>query len=161
MKLNRNRINLVFTTEQTAEIDAAVSDLETALVTMEAATTKERRELVKLGPKSREFAELALTVAKDHPTLLPVGLDVPALERDAAVYAHLQTVRVRLEALLTRVTDTCMFAGSDWMNGAHTVYRALRAHGEGSGLDLVIQDLSRRFKKTTPVTPPEEPPAGA
>src|SRR5690606_28651406 len=96
MKLNTNRINLVFTTEQTAEIDAAVTDLETALVSMEAATPKERRDLVKLGPKSREFAELALNVARDHTALLPAGLDLPALERDAAVYAHLQAVRVRL-----------------------------------------------------------------
>ncbi|MGV3533613.1 MAG: hypothetical protein ACO1QR_14695 [Chthoniobacteraceae bacterium] len=160
MKLNTNRINLVFTAEQTAEIDAAVTDLEAALVAMEAATPKERRDLVKLGPKSREFAELALTVARDHTALLPAGLDLPALERDAAVYAHLQAVRVRLEAVLTRVSDTCMFAGSDWMNGALTVYRALRAHGEGSGLDEVIRDLSRRFKKAS-VPPPEEPPTGA
>jgi hypothetical protein len=160
MKLNSNRINLVFTAEQTTAINAAVSDLEATLVSMEAATPKERRDLVKLGPRSREFAELALTVARDHTSLLPAGLDLPALERDAAAYVHLQAVRVRLEALLTRVSDTCMFAGSDWMNGAHTVYRALRAHGEGSGLDQVIQDLGRRFKKTSPVPDPEEPPIG-
>ena len=71
MKMNTNRIELTFTEEQGAAIEGAVADLEAALTFVEAATPKERRELVKLGPKSREFAELAVTVARDHPSLLP------------------------------------------------------------------------------------------
>ncbi len=160
MKLNTNRINISQTAEQAAAITTAVNTLETALSAMEGATPKERRDLVKLGPKSREFAELALTVARDNPALLPAGLDLPGLERDAALYIQLQATRVRLEGLLTRVSDTGMFAGSDWMYGALVIYRSLRAHGEGSGLDTVIQDLARRFRKVpTAPTVPETPPA--
>ena len=61
-------------------------------------------------------------------------------------------------ALYTQLVDTHTLAGSDLMNGATQIYRALRANAEGEGLDDTLNSLKRRFEHTskTETDEPEE-----
>ncbi len=43
--------------------------------------------------------------------------------------------------------DTLTAIGSDAYSAALQVYRHTKAHGEGSGLDTLVEDLGQRFER--------------
>ncbi len=160
MALYTNRINVVLTAEQSAGVDAAITALDTALAFAVSVGSTERKHLFKLGAASEGFVQQALGIARENSEVLPQGLVVADLERDAALREILLPVEQRLGTILTKVRDTRMLAGADLMQGAMVVYRALRVHGDGAGMRVVRDELGQRFDRPgRPVVDPAEPPA--
>ena len=156
--MQQNRMNVTLTTEQKAAIVAAVETLETTLDFRVSLDNTERRRLYKLGSKSEGFVREALEAARNHTNYLPPSISLADLDRDAELRDVLLTCIQRVGALYTQLVDTHTLAGSDLMNGATRIYRALRANAEGEGLDDTLNSLKRRFEHTskTETDEPEE-----
>lgn len=162
MALYINRIDVTLTTEQAVTVESAVAALEAALAFTVGVGSTDRKHLYKLGAGSEAFARQAHEIARENVEILPNGLVVGDLDRDAALRDLLLPVQQRLSTLLTKVRDTRMLAGVDLMQGAMVVYRALRAHGDRAGLRVLQRELGQRFDRPgrVPSTAPTGTPAG-
>ena len=157
MPLYTNRIDVTLTTEQSAAVGAAVQALQDALPFVVSVGSTERKHLFKLGAGSEAFAQQAHAIASENTEILPIGLNVTDLDRDAALRDLLLPVEQQLSTLLTKIRDTRMLAGADLMQGAMVVYRALKAHGNGAGMGVLQQQLGQRFDRPARTTEtPEE-----
>lgn len=157
MALYTNRIDVALTLEQSAAVGAAVQALLDALPFVVSVGSTERKHLFKLGAGSEAFAQQAHAIARENSEILPGGLNVADLDRDAAVRDLLLPVEQQLGTLLTKVRDTRMLAGADLMQGAMVVYRSLKAHGNRAGMRTLQQQLGQRFDRPSrnPKTPTE------
>lgn len=156
MNILKNRIDLVLTAEQIAGFGAALDAVEAATPFLIGLTAEDRLELAKLGPKSEGFVALALETAQLNEGLLPRDLDLADLERDRAAREALRPLYERMRQITRKLDDTMLLLGSDYYEGALSIYRALKANGHLEGLQPVLYDLSRRFAKT-PRTPEPTP----
>ena len=156
MALYTNRIDVTLTAEQSAAVEAAVQALLDALPFVVSVGSTERKHLFKLGAGSEAFVQQAHAIARENTEIIPGGLNVADLDRDAAVRDLLLPVEQQLSTLLTKVRDTRMLAGADLMQGAMVVYRALKVHGNGAGMNVLQQQLGQRFDRPSRS---EEPPA--
>lgn len=157
MALYTNRIDVTLTLEQSATVGVAVQALLDALPFVVSVGSTERKHLFKLGAGSEAFAQQAHAIARENSEILPNGLNVADLDRDAAVRDLLLPVEQQLGTLLTKIRDTRMLAGADLMQGAMVVYRSLKAHGNRAGMSTLQQQLGQRFDRPSrnPGTPNE------
>lgn len=156
MNILKNRIDLVLTAEQVAGVESAIADVEAATPFLIGLTVEDRLELAKLGPKSEGFVALALEAARLNEGLLPRDLDLNDLERDRAAREALRPLYERMRQITRKLEDTMLLLGSDYYEGALSIYRALKANGHLEGLQPVLYDLGRRFAKAP--RPPEPTP---
>ena len=154
--MQQNRINVTLTGEQKLTILAALEELESAIPFRVSLDSTERRRLLKLGDKSEGFVRTALEAARNHPEHLPANLSLENLARDEALRDILLTLVQRIGALHTQVRDSHLLAGSDLMQGATAIYRALQANARGEGLDDTIGTLKKRWDRPSRSS---EPPA--
>ena len=160
MTIHKNNLDVTLTTEQSAAVTASIASLYTAMPFLVSMSAADRRRLPKLGDKSESFVRQAHQIVRDHGSVLPTGLDLAAMDRDATIRDLLLPVHQQLSQILSLVDDTIMAAGCDLMKASLIVYRALQSHGEEAGLRLVRDELGRRFAKTS-TTPEEEEEAPA
>lgn len=157
MTIHANKVDVTLTAEQSTTVTAAIAGLYTALPFLVSMTTADRRRLPKLGDKSESFVRQAHQIVRDHGSVLPTGLSLAAMDRDAAIRDLLLPVHQQLSQILSLVDDTIMAAGCDLMKASFIVYRSLQSHGEEAGLRGVRDELGRRFVKAAR-TSKEEPP---
>lgn len=141
------RVNVVLTAEQKANIIAALGTLEDAIPFRLSLTSAERQRLMKLGNKSEGFVRQALEAARSHPEFIPSSISLPAMELDQELRDILLVCLQRLGVLYTQVQDTATAAGVDLMQGATGIYRALKANGRDGGLESTLNALGKRFDR--------------
>ena len=165
MSIHKNNLDVTLTTEQSAGVTSAVAALFAAMPFLVSLTNADRRRLPKLGDKSEAFVRQAHQIVRDYVDVLPAGIDLEQMDRDAAIPDLLLPVHQQLTQILTMVNDTITVAGSDLMKASHIVYRALKSHGEEAGLRVLRDELGRRFARAgrpeeeeeEPVTPQAAP----
>lgn len=145
--MTQNLIDFELSTEALAEIDAAIVRLESQLVLLRALDPEVRRNLIKMGDKSEAFCRQALVAFTQNQDVLPRNFDVAAYQRDLAALDALRPLRVRLERLLERMTDTETGLGSDLMAASLEGYAVLKVSGRGEGLQAMRRMLSARFSR--------------
>ena len=140
-----NRIDVTLTEEQRTAITDAVATIRTNLPFLVGLSPEERQALNKLGPKSRSFAQTALTVARQNADVLPAGFDVDDFAADLTLYNDLEDIFLSLERLYEEVSDTRMLAGSEAMFAARAVLYYVRGSAAGDRLDEAAATLGERF----------------
>ena len=159
--MTTNRVNITLTTEQSAGLSAAMDALETAMPPLVSLSGTESRKLFKMGDGSEAFVQKTLDALRLYPELVPSSISLEDLDRDQALRETLRPIRARLRQLTELVDGTYKLAGADLMEACSAVYRTLRIHGEGEGLENLLTDIGQRFKRTsTPPTEPADPPQG-
>jgi hypothetical protein len=76
-------------------------------------TAEDRHNLLKTGPKTFQFAELAHTLAKENPQLTLKAFDVDAFTADWDDAHNLLGMETKARQLLELIEDIRMTAGSD------------------------------------------------
>ena len=140
------KIDISLTAAEKAAITAAAHHVSALMPFLRAFTPEERRTLHRLGPRRESFSRLALEVARQNSIFIPQSVNLEELERDLALHEVLTTVRTQFQQLLQQVEDTQHVAGRDLYAGALEIYRALKGHGEGAGLEHSLADLKTRFR---------------
>jgi hypothetical protein len=156
--MTQNLVDLDFTADALAAIDAALAALEAGFAGLLALTPDQRQMLTKMGDKSEAFCRKADAVFGENLAILPANFDLPAYRRDLATMDALRPRLARLSKLSQRGDDTQMAVGSDLMTNALEGYAVLKVTGKGQGVDDLRKMLATRFARgprppSTPVTP--------
>ena len=156
----QNLVDLDYTADALAAIDAALTALEAGFAGLLALTPDQRQMLTKMGDKSEAFCRKADAVFGENLGILPANFDLPAYRRDLATMDALRPRLARLSKLSQRGDDTLMAVGSDLMSNALEGYAVLKVTGKGQGVDDLRKMLATRFARgprtpSTPVTPTE------
>ncbi|MCH8181476.1 MAG: hypothetical protein IIA02_17115 [Proteobacteria bacterium] len=147
--MSQNLISLDLSEADLADIDAALSTLETRLAGLIDLDAEQRRSLPKMGDKSEAFCRQTLSLLVQNPQLVPSGLGLEDAQRDLAALDVLRRRTHRLRQLLGRADDSEIALGSDVMRVALEGYALLKLMGKGSGLETLRQDIGARFVRRT------------
>jgi hypothetical protein len=149
MKMVGDRISASLSPADRDAVMKAITTIREKLPFLVDLTTQDRRTIVKMGDKSRAFVSKALEVATQNPNFLPRSFDLEEMGRDLALYEALYPVLLSLTQLQELVDDTCMAAGSEAYTAALAVYNYAKASGDVAGLDGVIDEMARRFTRSS------------
>ena len=144
--MSQNLISLTIDSSRLTAIDAAVSALEKELVDFVELSVAQRRELVKLGPRTEVFCRATIDVMERNPGALPADFDLDAIRKDRVAIDQVRPLLSRLRMLVSRVQDTEMALGSDLYKAALDGYRFAKATGSGAMLDELKVQASPLFK---------------
>jgi hypothetical protein len=143
----KNRIDAVLTAEDIEGILGAVDTIRQRMPFLVDLSPAERHQLPKMGDKTRAFVSKALEIAIQTPDLLSAEL-LAQLRRDVELTVALQPVLVAIIRLAEVVSDSSLLTGSEAFSGALTVYELVKRTGQGEALDVLADELGRRFVKT-------------
>jgi hypothetical protein len=90
-------------------------------------TADDRRNLLKTGPKTFQFVELAYTLAQENPQLTSKAFDMAAFTTDWSDAHNLLGVENKARQLLELIEDIRMAAGGDDAHHALEVYADFKA----------------------------------
>ena len=145
-----------------AEVTALTGALQTIQTTLGnrgvSLDPKQRRELVKMGDKSRPFGEQAVAALQNNSASLPPDLDVTGLVQDLADFQKLDAFADQLRQVSELIDDTLKALSSDIMTNAIIGVGILKALNKlNPNLDTLLKDLSvlRRNKPTTKPAAPK------
>ncbi|WP_396642233.1 hypothetical protein [Methylomonas sp. 2B] len=145
--MSQNLISISFTDSALAEIDAALSVLESHFSSFLNLSPNERHSLAKMGDKTEAFCRQTLIVSGQNPQALPPSLDVNEAVADFTALDQLRSRLHRLRDLLSRGEDTDMALGSDIYNFSLDAYASLKIAGKGAALETLRQAMSVRFNR--------------
>jgi len=128
-----------------AAVLAAIAQIKASMEFLIDLTTQDRRQLLKMGDKSRAFVSRALEVATQNPDFLPRSFDLEEMRRDVELMSAMEPVFLALKQLYELVDDTYMAVGSEAYAAALSVYSYAKANHRGAGLDTAVRDLGIRF----------------
>ena len=143
--MSQNLISLRIDANRFSAIDAAVTALEKQLDDFVELSVEQRRELLKLGPRSEVFCRATIDVMERNPGALPADFDLDAIREDRIALGQVRPLLSRLRMLVSRVQDTEMALGSDLYKAALEGYRFAKATGSGAMLDELRIEASPRF----------------
>ena len=144
--MSQNLISLTIDSSRFTAIEAAVTALEKELVDFVELSVEQRRELLKLGPKTEVFCRATIEVMERNPGALPADFDLNAIRQDRVAIDQVRSLLSRLRMLVSRVQDTEMALGSDLYKAALDGYRFAKATGKGAMLDELRMQASPLFK---------------
>lgn len=142
-----NKVDAVFSDKDKTEFMAAAQVMRDKLSFAMGLSAEEKGRLSKIGRKSQTFTEEALDLAARHPELMPGFLKTEDARRDLDLFIALNSVVQVLSELYSLAEDTQTIVGSEAYAAARVAYRSAKEHGQGLGLDDVIDDLSLRFQQ--------------
>ncbi|MGJ3249224.1 MAG: hypothetical protein ACFE0I_24510 [Elainellaceae cyanobacterium] len=142
-----NYVSGAINPEDRKEIMISIATIRAKMPFIVELGSKTKRALPKMGDKSRAFVHKALEVANSHPDHLPRSFDLDEMRRDIELFDVIYTIAMELNQLQAQVDDTLVAVGSDAYSAALQVYRHVKAHGEGAGMDSLIDDLGQRFDR--------------
>lgn len=143
----QNRIDASLSASTRDEILDLLAQINSKLPFLIALPSEERRQLPRMGDKSRAFVQAALVLAEQDDSFLPRSFDRAEMRQDEDLYKALSQVFVPLTILYEKVQDTMMLAGSDLYVAALDVYQAAKRNGNGAGLDQLTDALGQRFAR--------------
>ena len=103
---------------------------------------------IESGSGQAEFLKnKALEVAVSHQDRLPHTFDLDEMQRDVKLFDAIYRIAMEFNQLQAEIDDTLVAVGSDAYSAALQVYRHIKAHGEGVGMDSFVDDLGQRFDR--------------
>jgi len=143
----QNLVSIAFSDDELAQMDSSLNALALLFGRMITLRNEERRELSKLGPKSAEFCDQALTVALANPQIIPPSINLAEAQADKRALDQLRPRILVLRQLLERADDTEMALGSDLMSVARDCYNLLEVAGKDAALKAARRELSARYRR--------------
>ena len=139
-------------------IKGYLTQAESPIPVLVSLTDADRAGLQSLGPARFSFVNEALIGAKANPAAVPGFLSVTEWDKDFAYWKALDDLRVTIEKLLGKITDTQRAVGAEAFRQARKFYDALAVAVEDvPGLKDLYDQLGEIFARDG-VTPPPPPP---
>jgi hypothetical protein len=157
----QNKIDATLSTVDRDKVLQAVDQINALLPFLINLTPEERRELPRMGDKSRAFVQASLALAEQDDSFLPRSFDVAEMRQDEDLYNAMTSISTVLTILFEKLGDTMLLTGSDLYVASLEVYDAAKRKGgsDTGGLDQLIGALGQRFARRSrkPANPPAQP----
>ena len=144
----KNVVSLTLTETQIANVDAALTTLETELGGLIALSATDKRRMRKMGIKSESFSRQALQVVSQNPQMIPANIPVGDAIADIKLLDQLRPRLTRMSRLIERGNDTDTALGNDILKVALKAYGLLKLTGGAEGMETLRRDLSGMFNRT-------------
>ena len=144
-----NSISATLTPEDQQQIASAIATIRDTLPFLLNLSPSQRRELPKMGDKSRAFVQNALTVARQNPDILPRSFDFEEMERDVALFEAIAPLLLSVAQLHELLDDTLLAVGSESYTAALKVYNYTKVSGQMDGLDAAMREMGQRFVRSS------------
>ena len=148
-----NSISATLTPEDQQQIASAIATIRDKLPFLLNLSPSQRRELPKMGDKSRAFVQNALTVARQNPDILPRSFDFEEMERDVALFEAIAPLLLSVAQLHELLDDTLLAVGSESYTAALKVYNYTKVSGQMDGLDAAMREMGQRFTRSPRTSP--------
>lgn len=151
--MNQDLVHGELSAEQQQTIMDLIGQIRSQLPFLINLTAEDRRNLPKLGNKSRAFVDQGLTLANQNPGILPRSFDLEEYARDVALVRQLEPMVMAFGQLQGQLEDTLLAAGSDAYSQTLLVYQAAKLAGKDGSLEQHLDALGRRFaRKSSGIT---------
>ena len=139
----QNRLDIVLTDNEMADIRDRINHVYTALPFLLAKTPAERRRsgwmVTNIG---RELMKKCLMHGRAHQGLLSTQVDLDGLERDLNLGAQLQQIAADLSILTSMVNETSTYLQKEASVTALLVYKQLKVASEaGIGGSVAVEEI--------------------
>ncbi|MGC2235159.1 MAG: hypothetical protein WA584_03295 [Pyrinomonadaceae bacterium] len=143
----QNKIDATLSTADRDKILDLINQIIALLPFLISLTTEEKRELPRMGDKSRAFVQAGLALAEQDDSFLPRSFDAAEMRQDEDLYNALNQIYVALAILFEKLQDTMQLTGSDLYVAALEIYHAAKRKGgsDSGGLDQLLDALGQRF----------------
>jgi hypothetical protein len=145
--MSENRVSAQLSSEDRDAVLQAIQTIRQKLPFLIDLSPEERQTLPKIGDKSRAFVSKALQVAQQNPDFLPRSFDIEEMRRDVELFESLYPIWQSLTQLCELVEDTKIAVGSEAYVAALLIYNYGRNGGLTTGLDVVMDELGKRFAR--------------
>lgn len=143
----QNKVSISIAATAMTNIQNALKTIEDNLQGLIVLSADERDGLPKFGDKSTSFVDKAFEFGNQRSDLVPSYLSLTEMEKDIKARADLLKIITPLKALLEKLDDTYMLAGSESFLAALRIYDILKKadHDGVPGLRNMIDELQKRF----------------
>jgi hypothetical protein len=134
------------------EILAAIQTIRTKLPFLVSVNNQERREMAKLGDKSKGFDQKCAVYMASNPEFLPGFIELPEVNKDRALLDQMMQFFPALKAICEAVDDTVMVVNSELWMADLAYYQTVREAARRSrpGADTIYRSLKERFPGGNP-----------
>lgn len=153
--MNNDLVKGELTPEQQQAVLQVLQDLQAKLPFLIDLTAEDRRNLPKLGDKSRAFVDQCLVAANQNEGMLPRNFDLDEYRRDVGLFKQMEPVVMAMRQFSSRVEDTFLAVGSDAYSQSLVVYQTAKLAGKDGSMNQHLEGMGKRFarKLTTPANP--------
>lgn len=145
----KNKIAVTFSEEEIAQINQAITTLETMLLPkLVDLNAKERQSLPKMGDGSVSFVHKCIIHMEQNPELIPQYINVSDMKIDVAAIETLLKFQSSLSKSTNMVDDSILLSGSEALVAALAFYNYIQgaARANVPGADSIYKDLRVQFK---------------
>ncbi|RYD71346.1 MAG: hypothetical protein EOP84_25040 [Verrucomicrobiaceae bacterium] len=151
--MKNHLIDITITPEALTDMRAAVATLSTETEVFGIHLDEaQRKHSMKIGTRNESFVRDMLEFARQHPHLVPSGIDITAIQRDLTARDQITPLLFQIKALTRTLEDTHLALGIDLFNGTRGFYKAVKPIALINGVQDIIARIGQRFarqKKTT------------
>ncbi|TAF73862.1 MAG: hypothetical protein EAZ53_11395 [Bacteroidetes bacterium] len=143
-----NNISVALPQADVDAIKAALATINSKLPFLINLTNEERKNLLKMGPKSIDFVQSSLRVVNNNASILPASFSAVEFAKDVNVYVPLSEIQLLISSLNEKLNDTAMAVGSEAMRQSLDVYDYVKTASKRTpGLKSIVDELGQRFKE--------------
>ena len=156
--MKKHLIDITVASETVTTAKGHIDSLRASLTFLLSLQEDERKRLRRLGLRNETFSLGAIEVARNHPQVIPAGIDMAAIERDITAREQLLPLLRDLQSFTRLLEDTVILLGCDIYEGGRTVYKSMKLVGDLYGLSEIIAELGLRYarKSSTGTAPATE-----
>src|SRR5688572_21916811 len=108
MSIHNRYSDIVIVAEEFTAYDAGITAAKVVMTVLPTPDPVILRRVVKIGPKTETFTRDTVLLARQNPTLLPVGLNLAEIEGDLALRQELKERYFELLELAKRMRGAIM-----------------------------------------------------
>lgn len=154
-----NRIDLTITQDQVDKVLAALKTIEEAIPGLIELTPEQRKGMARYSDKDLGFILKALSIAEQHPEILPPSFKLDEMRRDVDALQKLSTLFQAITRVAGIIGDSRYAAAGESQGHGRSVYQFVKTHNSlTGGLEDALDDLGKHFNRSKPAKP--DKPAG-
>ncbi|CAG1020128.1 hypothetical protein MTYM_00076 [Methylococcales bacterium] len=131
--MSENRIDLDVTQEQVDTILAALKTVEETIPGLIELTPDQRKGMARYSDKDLGFILKALSIAEQHPEILPPSFKLDEMRRDVDALQKLSTLFQALTRVTGIVGDSRYAAATESQGHGRSIYQFVKTHNNLTG----------------------------
>ena len=155
--MTENRIDVEITQEQVDRVLGLLKEIEATLPGLIELTAEQRQSMPRYSEKDLSFILKALTLAEQHPEILPPSFNLDEMRRDVSALQGLDRILLDAHRVIGVLEDSRFAASRESQGHERSVYQYLKTHNSLTGkLEDAVNDIAAHFARSKP-TKPDKP----
>ena len=152
--MTENRIDVEITQEQVDRVLGLLKEIEASLPGLIELTADQRQSMPRYSEKDLSFILKALTLAEQHPEILPPSFNLDEMRRDVSALQGLDRILLDAHRVLGVLEDSRFAAARESQGHERSVYQFLKTHYALTGkLEDAVNEIAAHFARNKPPKP--------